>query len=771
VACGLSGSTAPDGPTGDATGRPVGDNDQNGGAASGDAATGDTGTAPDDNSVADVTTGGNGGAQDPSRPRPEESVEAHIRNESEFKADVTLRYIVGETVIHLAFVQVLPKTSTIIVSPTLPDRLELSGSDESGRVLANITLVFGVDFDADTPAEYVIPAKEVEEPPPEPEDPDPPTITMLEPGEDKTRLLGSTLLTRWEDTGDTPGTVVRILLRPTDTTSAADPVQVGPAVGAAFDGVNDQLLIVLEGIDPGLYEVVGEIDDGTRTDISVAPGRVRVVEGENAVPSLEILSPTQLTELHTGDVLLIRWEDEDEDDNAVIMFSLAETQASGVPVDPFVISPVLFENLDGDAADSIALTISEDVLAGLYDLVGEIKDGQAVGTARVEGIVRILEDPVVENDAPQLELHEPSSDIEVERGGSLRVEWTDSDENDNAQISLLLDPDLEGETLDGNEVLLVSSLDEDDDGPDGSITLQIPAVIEKGIYRLAGQITDGVVTVPAWAVGKILLGLAEPALEPPELNLSLPSADVKARPGGFVYVFLEAANVLDDADVRLYLSNVAHGGDFRGDVTPDQPILNQLTTARLLTSEGMIPNAAWPRRFDLQAELELDGVTYPSTAPGAVLIRQEVEVMSVDMVNYECPNAGDDAMEPIVDERRFFGLEISWRGGGFEEREPHSQVEFWLTGDGLVPDDGVQDNTHRIIHWAPESPNVVRTVQLFLVAVLGFPERGGEELRAALDRGRYRLVTVTRTESFGRITTPPFREEVEICLDFVLLER
>ena len=83
-------------------------------------------------------------------------VRARVRNESDVSADVTVRFIQGETIVHLAFVRVLPVTVTTVISPDAADRVELSGIDTLGRALRPETLIFGLDFDESMPAEYVI---------------------------------------------------------------------------------------------------------------------------------------------------------------------------------------------------------------------------------------------------------------------------------------------------------------------------------------------------------------------------------------------------------------------------------------------------------------------------------------------------------------------------------------------------------------------------------------------------------------------------------------
>ena len=91
-------------------------------------------------------------------------------------------------------------------------------------------------------------------------------------------------------------------------------------------------------------------------------------------------------------------------------------------------------------------------------------------------------------------------------------------------------------------------------------------------------------------------------------------------------------------------------------------------------------------------------------APGSVWIRQEVEVTGVEMINYTCTGTS----EPSDDPRPFLGVEVTWFGGGFRERELHAEVHFWISNDGNVPDDDQADSGHRVFRTALESPNLNR---------------------------------------------------------------
>ncbi len=773
---------------------------------------GETPDQQEDQSVGDVTTEGPAAGLPPAPPpSPDAVVSARVRNESEVRADVTVRFISDESIVHLAFVRVLPETVTTVTSPKAANIIELSGIDELGRALGSTVLAFGVDFDETTPADYVIsdPGNEDEgggnendnadsgggennagndnvvdeDPPPvepEPSGPEPISVTLLEPESDMTLTLGSTFAARWTDGGGTPGTVVGLFLQPVGTTGSNEMIPVGPAVGAALDGINDQLIIVLQDLEPGLYEVVAQIDDGVSVATSVAPGRVEVVmDPGNAAPTLSIRSPSELFELEREDTLTIRWDDADPDDNATITFSLVGTDTKGFGVGAFPIGPALAEDPDGVRVDAVTVTV-EHVLPGMYSLEGMIDDGELVGTARVDGVVRIV--PAPQNDPPTLVLIEPAEVVTVDLGGSFLVLWRDTDENDDARISLLLDPDSHKEALDGDEILLVASLGEDQDGPGDQITLGVPAGTLPGSYHVVGIITDGIAEVLVRAPGGVDIadggasdgggkGGGGGSTSDWQIVMSQPAVDVSTRLGDFVTIRIDTAAVPEDAAARVYLTNEAFGGNVRTDVTPDDFTLDESHLLVLPESRAVLPNNAWPRSFRLEAQVAFGGDIITDEAPGDVWIRQEVEIISVAMVNYWCLDPG----VPTMNDSGFIGLEITWRGGGFGGgEEVLDPIHFWLSADGAVPEDDQGDDRHRDMfdeeRVAAESPGPMTNLTVIeLTQAIGIEMMWDEEGEVwqpgiTVEPGEYEVMAVVETDIFGRIVTPAARgNSVEVC--------
>lgn len=474
-------------------------------------------TGPD--SVGDVTVPGSGGG---SQPPLVDTLRARVRNESDSRADVTIRFLRDGVVVHLAFVRVPAETSTTVVTAESAEEVELFGVDGRGRVLPAALYVYGVDFDGTKPAEYVVEGLRPADPEPETPVPDPVgpiSLSMLEPVEDVSLRAGSLLLIRWDDANASASATVQIRLEADSATASARVVPLGPAIGAALDGLNDQLMAVVQDVPEGTYRVVGRLDDGNRSVSAAAPGLVRVIPSPmNEAPSIRIKEVTAGDDgVRNGDAITVSWEDADADDNATVTFRLEAPSAAGI-ARAFSVGPPIAEDPDGPTADSARLVLI-DVLPGLYDLVAAIDDGELAGEDRAERVVRVL--PARDNEAPQLLLLEPQSDLVLEAGMGFLARWVDADANDNARISLHLDSGLNGAGL-GSEVLVMQEgISEDPDGADDQRYLTIPHGTRPGVYRLAGIIEDGAVEVVTHAPGLIRVEVpvvVTPPEDPPDVD-------------------------------------------------------------------------------------------------------------------------------------------------------------------------------------------------------------------------------------------------------------
>lgn len=319
------------------------------------------------------------------------AVNVQVLNLGDKSVDVTLRFLFDDVVVHLSLLRVAGQTSTFVIGPELADRLLAGGLDEDGNSLPAGDFRYGVDFDDGTTVVVQF-GEGTPLPPPDgdgdndtPDVNDPPTLTMTEPAADVAVPLGGVVLFAWLDSDPDDDALVELAMRRVDTPSPGALIQMVPMLAEDPDGPNDRLRVVMQGLAPGVYEVVGTIRDEEASDQSVAPGRVTVFEDpENTPPTLNILEPSTQVVVYLGEALGVSWTDED-DGAAMITFYLDpnEVDFDGGEIQ---ISPPLAEDPDGPGNDSGLFGIV-GVAPGEYFLMGVIDDGELIGTARASGLV------------------------------------------------------------------------------------------------------------------------------------------------------------------------------------------------------------------------------------------------------------------------------------------------------------------------------------------------------------------------------------------------
>jgi len=775
------------------------------------------------NSVSDVTFGGGteGGTE---FPVPSSAVRARVRNESSAGSNMTVKFLRGTSIVNISIIKAIPSSITTVTSPESAQLVELTGVDSNGRVLPAKTFVLGVDFQSGVPAEYIIRDPSIPPPPDNsggdgstsggsngggssggstggangggsdsgsgssnqpgnppdngggstPPGPAPvtPALTLLEPAQDTTIFIGTTVHVRWDDAATDATSTVSLFVRPAGDTNESDWISLGPAVGALLDGVNDQADVLIEGVDAGTYEIVGVLSDPASSDVvGVAPGKIIAEKpSEGVAPTITLTPQSSRQVVHNGDLIRVHWTDVDPGGNSIITFSLESLDSTGTGVQTFTLSPTFPGGPDG-SADSANITIA-GIIPGTYDLVARISDNGLSGSDRLLDAVTVL--PDVRNDPPTFSFVDPTTDIDVAAGASFEVRWTDSDANDNAQISFLLDPDWQNVPLNGNEYLLASSISEDPDEVGDQTRLALPAGLPNGAYVLVAVITDGLIEVQVRDTGFIYVGRSSNDQNGQGGTDGQIGGDVGAGPVDPLTSIEPFADVVDDVTQKLmvhvmttgpvpsrqqmFVSNVAYGGSTRVEVTPGirgGPAKDSVYSLDL----SVIPNDAWPRTFDIETDFTFaDGTTATYYSIRPIKVRQQVEIVSAAMMGYSC--AG------IPDASSFVGLEFTWYGGGFVETDANTPVEFWLSKDGVIPTPSISDGSHRRLLQTFSSPNVLVTTRVPIGTILG----GGAGLgsgtggvASVAEPGNYELLSVFSPLTSDRFIAEPYEEIITLC--------
>ncbi|MDM8005396.1 MAG: integrin alpha [Phycisphaerae bacterium] len=120
------------------------------------------------------------------------------------------------------------------------------------------------------------------------------------------------------------------------------------------------------------------------------------------------------------------------------------------------------------------------------------------------------------NTPPYFEFTAPLSTIMREVGDVIEISWLDGDPDDNAVISLFVDPDKVFGN--GTEILIESNIAENTDDSQGFYNLDTRAKnLQAGEYRIIASITDGV-NPPELIVAPGLLQLFPPGMVPGNLS-------------------------------------------------------------------------------------------------------------------------------------------------------------------------------------------------------------------------------------------------------------
>jgi|GEM_PF-3536192 len=299
---------------------------------------------------------------------------------SSIAADVRVRFLVSDLVVHLAQLHVEPRERSAVIGPDRATLIEVTGAYATGGPIPARVFVYGIDFHEGAAAVYYLP---------DPGRPlsDPPSIVVLEPSSDVTVARGQGLLVVWNDADPDSNALIVAYLDPDGVDLNADEIQLGPPVAEDPDGpeADQALFIVGPTARLGTYQVLLTISDGTSVATARSTGRVTIVDA-NAAPRLTILEPASDVRVALGGTLRIRWDDVDDDSSAMVRFYLAPAGSGGLEGGRSVrVGPAFAEDPDGDG--DVALVRVVGVSTGTYELFGTLDDGEVVVAARAAGRV------------------------------------------------------------------------------------------------------------------------------------------------------------------------------------------------------------------------------------------------------------------------------------------------------------------------------------------------------------------------------------------------
>lgn len=278
-----------------------------------------------------------------------------------------------------------------------------------------------------------------------------------------------------------------------------------------------------------------EIDGKTaKVDISITQ--------TDAPPTISLIEPMGSNDTIIKDSSFsVQWTDSDLLSDASISLYYSNSN-SGSCSTGTLITNTLKEDLDG-ASDSFAWDTTGRV-PGDYYICANIDDGNSQ--------VEAWSDVLKINDAPTISLVQPmGSNDEIAESGSFAITWTDSDSNDDAQISLYYSSTNSGSCSAGT--LIVNSLSEDANAASGSYTWDSTGISD-GTYYVCAIIDDSKTqTTSAWSDSLVINDKPVFSFTSPKDN------DDILSPGDLFNITWTDGDSDNDASINLYSKNVNTG--------------------------------------------------------------------------------------------------------------------------------------------------------------------------------------------------------------------
>jgi len=356
-----------------------------------------------------------------------------------------------------------------------------------------------------------------------------PQLQFVRPTYDLKVRVGSTVQIGWIDSDSDDNATVEIYYDTDGLAGTGDEVllvQTDEDTDGA-DGV-DVFMWDTTGLSPGVYYILGIIDDGVNPAVTVyASHTIELLPP--VAPSLSFVSP--VGNLVGVSVVSIRWDDDDPDSNATvtIFYDLDQDPTSGNEQ----ILVQRDEDPDG-ASDTYDWSLA-GLPAGDYYVGGTIDDGE-------HPAVTVYANAVIEVPGPQIDLLDPSSDVEVDPGDNVVIRWQDEAPAANATITLFYDNDLDPGNGYAGQIAVVQ---EDPDGPGDTVIWNVPS-LKAGRYYIGATIDDGIsAPVTDYALGAVVV-------RGPSLRVLRPLSDVTLHSGGTVLITWEDECVDPAATIEVF---------------------------------------------------------------------------------------------------------------------------------------------------------------------------------------------------------------------------
>ncbi|MBE7557867.1 hypothetical protein HS125_02505 [bacterium] len=195
--------------------------------------------------------------------------------------------------------------------------------------------------------------------------------------------------------------LVNLYYAPADDLSARVLINTAGPINGSLDGLDDQYVWDIRRVTPGVYRVLGTIDDRANPVVLALGGLVEVV---NVPPDITLTAPVGENSV-AGGVVQVRWTDADPENNAQItLYIVPATGSATGATDGILLATGISEDPDG-AGDVYDVDLDPLLASGViergmtYFFLGSIDDGvmgpQRPKFSRSPGTITIKDVPTV----------------------------------------------------------------------------------------------------------------------------------------------------------------------------------------------------------------------------------------------------------------------------------------------------------------------------------------------------------------------------------------
>ncbi|UCE38001.1 MAG: VCBS repeat-containing protein [Thermoplasmata archaeon] len=376
-----------------------------------------------------------------------------------------------------------------------------------------------------------------------------PSSIMVTQPDGANDITDTSYMITWEDCY--PYGEATITLYWDDNGNGLDGTEIAGSLSEDDDGIGGRYYWNISNMPEGDYWIYAKIDDGVYEpsyDYSPGPLTIDYSQSSNSPPTFQIIEPDGNGDF--ADIeFTIMWMDSDPDDDAAISLYY---DTDNIGFDGTLIVQGLGEDADGTSGFYTWNTTN--MTESRYYVYGICNDGVNDPVMHYSSFSLLINHTSFENDPPSMEFLEPDG-VDDNAHLEFLIAWTDSDSDDDAQISLYYDTDSVG--YDG--VLIASGISENADGGLGYYSWDTTDIPE-GRYFILGICNDGINDqVEQYSLHQVIVNHT-PKNDPPDIEILEPDGVDDNAHIEYLITWVDSDSN-DDAKISLFYDTDSSGKD------------------------------------------------------------------------------------------------------------------------------------------------------------------------------------------------------------------